>query len=98
MTASPDAALLQKLDAAELRIGMAEDNKLAKLLDPAMCTILNFLASPSAAVKQKAMASLAHLNKRLKADPSITLPLAGLIKLFTCLHKCNGLEFRPCLH
>ena len=83
MTASPDAALLQKLDAAELRIGMAEDNKLAKLLDPAMCNILNFLASPSAAVKQKAMAILSHLNKRLKADPSITLPLAGLIKLFT---------------
>ena len=83
MTASPDAALLQKLDAAELRIGMAEDNKLAKLLDPALCNILNFLASPSAAVKQKAMAILSHLNKRLKADPSITLPLAGLIKLFT---------------
>ena len=78
-----DAALLQKLEAAELRIGMAQDDKLAKLLDPALINILGFLGSPSAAVKQKTMAILSHLNKRLKADASISLPLGGLIKLFT---------------
>ena len=80
---SPDAAILSKLDAAELRIGMIEDAKLAKLLDPALCNILGFLSSTSAAVRQKVMGILSHLNKRLKADASIALPLGGLVKLFT---------------
>jgi hypothetical protein len=81
--ATDDAAVLSKLDAAELRIGMCEDAKLAKLLDPALCNILGFLSSASPAVRQKVMAILSHLNKRLKADGSIVLPLGGLIKLFT---------------
>ena len=76
--------LLPKLEAAELRIGMCEDAKLAALLNPALVNILGgFLSSPSPAVKQKTMGILSHLNKRLKADTTIALPLAGLTKLFT---------------
>jgi hypothetical protein len=47
-----------------LRIGMCEDDKLGKLLDPALINILNFLGSQSATVKTKAMGILSHLNKR----------------------------------
>ena len=43
-----DAAVMSKLDAAELRIGMADDVKLAEMLDPALVNIMGFLASPSA--------------------------------------------------
>ena len=78
-----DAAVMSKLDAAELRIGMADDVKLAKMLDPALVNIMGFLASPSAAVKAKAMGILSHINKRLKADEKLPLPLAGLIKVMT---------------
>ena len=78
-----DAAVMSKLDAAELRIGMADDVKLAKMLDPALVNIMGFLASPSAAVKAKAMGILSHINKRLKADEKLPLPLAGLIKVLT---------------
>ena len=78
-----DAAVMSKLDAAELRIGMADDVKLAKMLDPALVNIMGFLASPSAAVKAKAMGILSHINKRLKADEKLPLPLAGLVKVLT---------------
>ena len=77
-----DAALLQKLDAAELRIGMCDDDKLAKLLEPALPNILGFLAQDSTAVRSKVMAILGHVNKRVKGNASIALPLAGLSKLF----------------
>ena len=50
-----------------LRIGMCEDDKLGKLLDPALINILNFLGSQSATVKTKAMGILSHLNKRAPA-------------------------------
>jgi len=76
------AALLEKLDAAELRIGLCEDTKLAKLLEPALPNILGFLSSPEPTVKSKVMAILGHINKRVKGDPSIALPLSGLSKLF----------------
>ena len=76
------AALLEKLDAAELRIGLCEDAKLAKLLEPALPNILGFLSSPEPTVKSKVMAILGHINKRVKGDPSIALPLGGLVKLF----------------
>lgn len=83
MAAANPTALLEKLNAAELRIGMCDDAKLAKLLDPALINILNFLASPLAPVKTKTMEILSHLNKRLKADASIALPVRNLITLFT---------------
>ena len=75
--------MLSKLDAAELRIGMTDDAKLSKLLDPALINILGFLATPSATVRAKVMAILSHLNKRIRADASISLPLDKLAALFS---------------
>uniref|UniRef100_A0A7S4BN83 Non-specific serine/threonine protein kinase n=2 Tax=Chrysotila carterae TaxID=13221 RepID=A0A7S4BN83_CHRCT len=77
-----EASLLAKLEQAELRFGLADDEKLAKLLDPALPNILGFLASSSAQVRSKVMAILSHLNKRLKGDTSIALPLRALSKQF----------------
>ena len=52
-----DAGLIAKLDAAELRIGLCEDANLAKLLDPALPNLLNFLTS-TPPVRAKLMAIL----------------------------------------
>jgi hypothetical protein len=76
------AALLEKLEAAEMRIGLCEDTKLAKLLELALPNILGFLSSAEPAVRNKVMAILGHINKRVKGDASILLPLGGLAKLF----------------
>ena len=81
-TMASSDAVLAKLDSAELRFGMADDAKLAKLLDPALVNMLGFLASPSPAVKEKAMSILAHISKRLKADATLPLPLQPLAKLY----------------
>ena len=62
---------------------MAEDDKLGKLLDPALVNILGFLGSPVASVKTKTMGILSHLNKRIKANTAIPMPLPGLVRLFT---------------
>ena len=70
-----EKAILGKLEAAELRIGMCDEKALEKLLDPALPNLLPFLGSPHAAVKTKVMAILSHLNKRIKGDTSIKLPL-----------------------
>lgn len=78
-----DAAVLSKLDAAELRFGLAEDDKLGKLLDLALINILGFLASESSAVKTKTMGILSHLSKRIKGNDAVPLPLARLVSLFT---------------
>eukprot|EP00966_Prymnesium_polylepis_P312708 7226053-Prymnesium_polylepis.1 len=75
-----EKTLLTKLEAAELKFGMADEKALEKLLDPALPNILGFLSSPHAAVKNKVMAILSHLNKRVKGDASIKLPLPGLCK------------------
>jgi len=81
---SPGAntALLEKLEKAELRIGLCEDSKLAKLLDPALPNIIGFLATDDAAVRAKVMAILTHLNKRIRGDSSVALPLTPLAKQF----------------
>ena len=76
-----DAGLLAKLDAAELRIGLCEDANLAKLLDPALPNLLNFLTS-TPPVRAKLMAILSHLNKRVKGNAEIALPLRGLAELY----------------
>ena len=76
-----DAALIAKLDAAELRIGLCEDANLAKLLDPALPNLLNFLTS-TPPVRAKLMAILSHLNKRVKGNAEIALPLRGLAELY----------------
>ena len=81
MSADADAALIAKLDAAELRIGLCEDANLAKLLDPALPNLLNFLTS-TPPVRAKLMAILSHLNKRVKGNAEIALPLRGLAELY----------------
>ena len=65
-----------------MRIGLCEDTKLAKLLELALPNILGFLSSAEPAVRNKVMAILGHINKRVKGDASILLPLGGLAKLF----------------
>jgi len=54
---------------------MCEDDKLGKLLDPALINILNFLGSQSATVKTKAMGILSHLNKRAPAVARVPVHL-----------------------
>ncbi|KAL1527861.1 hypothetical protein AB1Y20_009237 [Prymnesium parvum] len=77
-----EKAILSKLEAAELRIGMCDEKALTKLLDPALPNLLPFLGSPFASVRTKTMAILSHLNKRIKGDATIQLPLEGLRKAF----------------
>ncbi|EOD27648.1 hypothetical protein EMIHUDRAFT_204549 [Emiliania huxleyi CCMP1516] len=81
-TPGANTALLEKLEKAELRIGLCEDSKLAKLLDPALPNIIGFLATDDAAVRAKVMAILTHLNKRIRGDSSVALPLTPLAKQF----------------
>ena len=53
---------------------MCDDERLGKLLDPALVNILGFLASPAAAVKTKAMGILSHLNKRARVVAHSSIP------------------------
>ena len=77
-----EKVMLGKLEAAELRIGMADESKLSALLDPALPNLLGFLSSPHASVRSKVMAILSHVNKRVKGDVNIKLPVRALAKVF----------------
>ena len=77
-----ESALVAKLESAELRFGLCDDEKLTKLLNPALVNILGFLASPAPAVRAKVMAILTHLNKRVKGNGEIRLPLGPLAAMF----------------
>lgn len=82
-------ALLSKLEKAELRFGLCDDGKLSALLDPALPNILGFLANGDAAVRAKVMSILSHLNKRIRGDPAVRLPLGTLSRQF-CSPATNG--------
>ena len=67
-TPGANTALLEKLEKAELRIGLCEDSKLAKLLDPALPNIIGFLATDDAAVRAKVHSAQAvplHRRRRV---------------------------------
>lgn len=74
--------MIEKLEKAELRIGLCEDAQLGALLDPALPNLLGFLAHADGVVRAKVMAILSHLNMRIRGNLSMKLPLAALSKQF----------------
>ncbi len=81
-----EKTLLNKIEAAELRLAAADDTKLHKLLDPALPNIIGFLQHPSRILRDRVLALLKHLNVRIHGQPTLKLPLKTLAAAYARQH------------
>ncbi|ODH47355.1 hypothetical protein GX48_06526 [Paracoccidioides brasiliensis] len=82
MSKPDEARELSLISKVELRIALADsDSKLQSLLQTYLAPLLLKLASESLAVRNKVIAICQHINTRIQ-PPSITLPVAVLLKQF----------------
>ncbi|KAK2806916.1 proteasome component M29 [Onygenales sp. PD_10] len=82
MSKPDEARELSLISKVELRIALADsDSKLQSLLQTYLSPLLLKLASESLAVRNKVISVCQHINTRIQ-PPSITLPVAALLKQF----------------
>ncbi|KAE8147028.1 proteasome stabiliser-domain-containing protein [Aspergillus avenaceus] len=80
--ASPEARELNLISNVEFKVALADtDEKLVALLNKYLAPLLLKLGSESLAVRNKVITVCQHINNRVQA-PSITLPVAALLKQF----------------
>ncbi|GFR47108.1 hypothetical protein Agub_g8793, partial [Astrephomene gubernaculifera] len=71
------------LDRVLTRLALTEDDKLEKVLGRLIPVVLGQLSSPHEATRKKVLEILAHVNKRIKGQPSLQLPLRELVSMYT---------------
>ncbi|KAK9274184.1 hypothetical protein L1049_018998 [Liquidambar formosana] len=81
--AKSDAEIEEMLDRMLTRLALCDDSKLQTLLSKLLPLCISSLSSPSSAVRNKVVEILSHVNKRVKHQPEIGLPLLELWKMFT---------------
>ncbi|OJD16071.1 hypothetical protein AJ78_03744 [Emergomyces pasteurianus Ep9510] len=82
MSKPDEARELSLISKVELRIALADsDSKLQSLLQTYLAPLLLKLTSESLAVRNKVISICQHINTRIR-PPSITLPVAALLKQF----------------
>ncbi|OAX83467.1 hypothetical protein ACJ72_02169 [Emergomyces africanus] len=82
MSKPDEARELSLISKVELRIALADsDSKLQSLLQTYLAPLLLKLASESITVRNKVISICQHINTRIR-PPSITLPVAALLKQF----------------
>ncbi|XP_065879858.1 uncharacterized protein [Euphorbia lathyris] len=81
--AKSDAETEELLDRMLTRLALCDDSKLEPLLSKLLPFTLSSLSSQSTAVRNKVLEILSHVNKRVKHQSQIGLPLLELWKLYT---------------
>ncbi|KAJ9146595.1 hypothetical protein P3X46_028837 [Hevea brasiliensis] len=81
--AKSDAETEELLDRMLTRLALCDDSKLQALLSKLLPLTLSSLSSQSTAVRNKVLEILSHVNKRVKHQSEIGLPLLELWKLYT---------------
>ncbi|KAK2971901.1 hypothetical protein RJ640_011682, partial [Escallonia rubra] len=77
-----DAEMEEMLDRMLTRLALCDDSKLQNLLSKLLPLSISSLSSHSPAVRNKVIEILSHVNKRVKHQPEIGLPLSELWKLY----------------
>ncbi|KAK3004296.1 hypothetical protein RJ639_018392 [Escallonia herrerae] len=77
-----DAEIEEMLDRMLTRLALCDDSKLQNLLSKLLPLSISSLSSHSPAVRNKVIEILSHVNKRVKHQPEIGLPLSELWKLY----------------
>ncbi|KAL2510922.1 ARM repeat superfamily protein [Abeliophyllum distichum] len=72
----------EMLDRMLTRLALCDDPKLQDLLSKLLPLSIACLSSPSIPLRNKVIEILSHVNKRVKHQPQIGLPLAELWKLY----------------
>ncbi|ESW13516.1 hypothetical protein PHAVU_008G203200 [Phaseolus vulgaris] len=78
-----DAEVEEMLDRMLTRLALCDDSKLEPLLVKLLPLCISSLSSQSLAVRNKVLEILSHVNKRVKLQPQIGLPLSDLWKLYS---------------
>ncbi|KAI9402448.1 hypothetical protein POPTR_001G274500v4 [Populus trichocarpa] len=78
-----DAETEELLDRMLTRLALCDDSKLETLLSKILPLTISSLSSNSTAVRNKVLEILSHVNKRVKYQHEIGLPLQELWKLYT---------------
>ncbi|GMP91549.1 hypothetical protein CsSME_00042202 [Camellia sinensis var. sinensis] len=87
VTEKSDADMEEMLDRMLTRLALCDDSKLQTLLSKLLPISISSLSSNSSAVRKKVIEILSHVNKRVKHQPEIGLPLSELWKLYTEAHS-----------
>ncbi|KAL6966666.1 hypothetical protein U1Q18_032452, partial [Sarracenia purpurea var. burkii] len=77
-----DAEIEEILDRMLTRLALCDDSKLENLLSKLLPLSISFLSSHSPSVRKKVIEILSHVNKRVKHEPEIGLPLSELWELY----------------
>ena len=78
-TAAAEAADIEQLDRVLHRLVVADDAKLSPVLDILLPKLVLKLNGTSPRVRAKVIDVLSHISKRVRPNPSIVLPCAGLL-------------------
>ncbi|PSR90112.1 Proteasome-associated protein [Actinidia chinensis var. chinensis] len=82
-----DAEIEEMLDRMLTRLALCDDSKLQSLLSNLLPLSISTLSSLSPSVRKKVIEILSHVNKRVKHQPEIGLPLSELWKLYMQPHS-----------
>ncbi len=78
------------LDALLFRLASADtDERLAQVLDRSLPTCLAKLGSQRDGVRKKVMELLVHVNKRVKDNHAIQLPVQALLQQYKVIFSAN---------
>ncbi|XP_057515552.1 uncharacterized protein LOC130797079 [Amaranthus tricolor] len=83
VTAMSDNDIEEMLDRMLTNLAFCDDSKLESLLARLLPRVLASLSSPSTAIRNKVLEILSHINKRVKHEPGIGLPLLELWSMYT---------------
>ncbi|KAG5517315.1 hypothetical protein RHGRI_037912 [Rhododendron griersonianum] len=82
VTEKSDAEVEELLDRMLTRLALCDDSRLQNLLSKLLPLSISSLSSSSPSVRNKVIEILSHVNKRVKHQPDIGLPLSELWKLY----------------
>ncbi|PKI57790.1 hypothetical protein CRG98_021857, partial [Punica granatum] len=80
--ARSDAETEELLDRMLTRLALCDDSKLGALLSKLLPLSISSLSTPSQAVRSKVLEILSHVNKRVKHQSEIGLPLSELWRIY----------------
>ncbi|XP_061372568.1 uncharacterized protein LOC133315038 [Gastrolobium bilobum] len=78
-----DLEIEELLDRMLTSLALCDDSKLEPLLSKVLPFCISSLSSQSLSVRNKVLEILSHVNKRVKLQPDIGLPLSELWKLYS---------------
>ena len=73
---------LASLERVLTRLALTDDDKLQPILDKLLPLVIGKLENASQPVQQKVLSILSHVNKRMQAQPDVTLPIEVLATMY----------------